>query len=151
MPLAALAKELCVVANLKPSVKILGLLLCIVHASFVSAADTVPPAPTKPAVAAPTPTSHAATPAVGSAGSTAPASNANSAAPHAAASASPVNLNTADAATLGTLTGIGPAKANAILEYRKLHGPFKSVDDLLEVKGIGAATLDKNRARLKVE
>ena len=60
--------------------------------------------------------------------------------------AEPVNLNsaTADAIAAG-MVGIGPAKARAIVEYREAHGPFKTVDDLLQIKGIGAATLDKNR------
>lgn len=62
-----------------------------------------------------------------------------------------VSLNTADANALASLAGIGPAKANAILEYRKAHGPFKSIDELLEVKGIGTAILDKNRARLRLD
>lgn len=62
-----------------------------------------------------------------------------------------VNLNTADAATLSeALSGIGAAKAEAIVRHREANGPFTQVDDLLEVKGIGAATLEKNRARLTV-
>lgn len=62
-----------------------------------------------------------------------------------------LNLNTADAASLQReLVGIGPVKAQAIVEYREAHGPFASVDELLEVKGIGAATLDKNRDKLTV-
>jgi len=62
-----------------------------------------------------------------------------------------INLNTADAETLTReLKGIGAAKAKAIVAYREAHGPFSSVDDLLEVKGIGAATLDKNRAKLSL-
>lgn len=62
-----------------------------------------------------------------------------------------VNINTADADTLvRELRGVGPAKAQAIIEYREAHGPFTSVDDLLEVKGIGTATLEKNRAKLGV-
>ena len=48
-----------------------------------------------------------------------------------------VDLNTADAETLQTLPGIGPAKAAAILEYREQHGPFLEPDGLLEVPGIG--------------
>jgi len=48
------------------------------------------------------------------------------------------------------LKGIGAAKAKAIVAYREAHGPFSSVDDLLEVKGIGAATLEKNRAKLRL-
>lgn len=62
-----------------------------------------------------------------------------------------INLNTADAETLNrVLTGIGAAKARAIVEYRDAHGPFTSVDELLEVKGIGAATLEKNRGKLSL-
>ena len=62
-----------------------------------------------------------------------------------------VNLNTADAATLQSeLVGIGAAKAQAIVAYREEHGNFASVDELLEVKGIGEATLEKNRDRLSV-
>lgn len=62
-----------------------------------------------------------------------------------------VDLNTADAATLERdLVGIGATKAQAIIDYRQAHGPFASVDELLEVKGIGTATLEKNRARLSV-
>lgn len=62
-----------------------------------------------------------------------------------------VNLNTADAATLQSeLVGIGATKAQAIVAYREEHGNFASVDELLEVKGIGEATLEKNRDRLSV-
>jgi competence protein ComEA len=62
-----------------------------------------------------------------------------------------VNLNTADESTLEReLIGVGAVKAKAIVEYRSANGPFTSVDELLEVKGIGAATLDKNRAKLSV-
>lgn len=60
-----------------------------------------------------------------------------------------VDLNTADVATLERdLLGIGPTKAKAIVDYRQAHGPFASVDELLEVPGIGTATLEKNRDRL---
>jgi competence protein ComEA len=62
-----------------------------------------------------------------------------------------VNLNTADAATLAReLLGIGEVKAQAIVEYRTANGAFASVDDLLEVKGIGAAILEKNRDKLSI-
>ena len=65
--------------------------------------------------------------------------------------AAPVNLNSADVETLTReLKGIGKTKAKAIVEYREAHGPFGSVDELLEVKGIGAATLEKNRANLSL-
>lgn len=62
-----------------------------------------------------------------------------------------VNLNSADAQTLAReLNGIGEAKARAIVEYREAKGAFSTVDELLEVKGIGSATLEKNRERLTV-
>ena len=63
--------------------------------------------------------------------------------------AEPVNVNQADAETLATeLVGIGPAKAAAIVAYREKQGPFKSVEDLLLVRGIGQSILDKNRDRV---
>ena len=53
--------------------------------------------------------------------------------------AGPVNINTADAKTLAKeLDGIGPAKAQAIVDYRQKNGSFKTADDLLKVEGIGA-------------
>jgi competence protein ComEA len=59
--------------------------------------------------------------------------------------ATPVNINTADAETIAkSLDGIGLAKAKAIVAFRDEHGPFKSADDLAQVKGIGAATLQRN-------
>lgn len=61
-----------------------------------------------------------------------------------------VNINTADADSLAsTLTGVGIVKANAIIAYRDLHGQFKSADELTAVKGIGLATVEKNRQRIK--
>ncbi|MFJ4066613.1 ComEA family DNA-binding protein [Pseudomonas sp. NPDC089996] len=63
-----------------------------------------------------------------------------------------LNLNTADAPTLQReLNGIGKAKAEAIVAYREAHGAFASVDELLEIKGIGNALLERNRANLTVE
>lgn len=60
-----------------------------------------------------------------------------------------ININNADAATLAqNLEGIGEQKASAIVAHRKKHGPFKSVDGLDQVKGIGEKTLEKNRARI---
>lgn len=67
------------------------------------------------------------------------------------AQTSKVDLNEADAATLQReLSGVGQAKANAIVAYRESNGPFSSVDELLEVKGIGKAILDKNREKVVV-
>ena len=67
------------------------------------------------------------------------------------ANAGPVNVNTADAETISAeLKGIGLAKAKAIVEYRKKHGPFRSADDLSLVKGIGDRTVELNRADIKV-
>ena len=62
-----------------------------------------------------------------------------------------VNINTADAETISTeLNGIGLSKAKAIVEYRTKHGPFRSVDDLSLVKGIGERTVDKNRTDIQI-
>ncbi|MCP1477244.1 competence protein ComEA [Pseudomonas sp. EB276 TE3739] len=60
-----------------------------------------------------------------------------------------IDLNHADAATLQReLAGIGKAKAEAIVAYRETNGLFSSVDELLEVKGIGKAILERNRDKL---
>lgn len=56
-----------------------------------------------------------------------------------------IDINTATQDQLALLTGIGPAKAAAIVEYRENNGPFGSVDDLAKVSGIGPATVEKNR------
>lgn len=57
----------------------------------------------------------------------------------------PVNINQADADTISkSLNGIGPKKAEAIIQYRKEHGDFKSLKDLEVVKGIGAKTIQLN-------
>ncbi|WP_397451942.1 ComEA family DNA-binding protein [Pseudomonas sp. NA-150] len=62
-----------------------------------------------------------------------------------------VNLNTADADTLQKqLSGIGSAKAQAIVAYREENGEFTSIDELLEVKGIGKAILEKNRDKVSI-
>ncbi|MBP0983633.1 MAG: helix-hairpin-helix domain-containing protein [Oscillospiraceae bacterium] len=61
-----------------------------------------------------------------------------------------ININTASAAELMALDGIGEVKAAAIVEYRREHGEFRSVDELLNVKGIGEKTLEKNRSRITV-
>ena len=62
----------------------------------------------------------------------------------------PVNLNTADLAELDTLPGVGPATAQAIIDHRTRNGPFRSVEQLLEVKGIGPAKLAELRPRVTV-
>jgi competence protein ComEA len=70
----------------------------------------------------------------------------------AAAWAGPVNVNSADANTLAReLDGIGPAKAQAIVEYRQKNGPFRSAEDLLKVQGIGQKVLDQNKANIRLD
>jgi len=60
--------------------------------------------------------------------------------------ATPVDINTADAATLAQgVSGIGPAKAQAIVDYRTANGNFASIEDLVQVQGIGSKTLDRIR------
>lgn len=61
-----------------------------------------------------------------------------------------VNLNTATKDELVALSGIGPARAQAILDYRSQHGGFKSVDELKDVKGIGARRFEKLKADFTV-
>lgn len=63
-----------------------------------------------------------------------------------------VNINSADAKTLAKeLKGVGAAKAEAIVKYRTEKGPFKSVDELKKVEGIGEATFETNKANLKLK
>ncbi len=59
-----------------------------------------------------------------------------------------IRLNSANAAQLQQLSGIGEKKAQAIIEYRQKNGAFKSIDELQNVKGIGPALLQKNKAKL---
>ena len=62
-----------------------------------------------------------------------------------------VNINTADSETLvDDLVGIGPQKALAIVRYRQQHGPFKQIEDLVLVSGIGVKTVEENRTRMTV-
>ena len=66
--------------------------------------------------------------------------------------AAQVNINTADAETLSSeLSGIGQSKAEAIISYREQYGPYKNVEDLANVKGIGESTIDKNKSKMTVE
>ena len=64
--------------------------------------------------------------------------------------AKPVNINTASSEELQQVPGIGPATAQKILQMRKSYGPFKSVDDLLAIRGLGQKRLDKMRKYLTV-
>jgi len=63
----------------------------------------------------------------------------------------PVNINTADAQALTQLKGIGLKKAEAIVAWRKANGNFKTIDQLAEVKGIGAKTIDLNREMIRLQ
>jgi competence protein ComEA len=65
--------------------------------------------------------------------------------------AQPVNINTADKATLMNIKGVGQKRAEAIIAYRRKHGPFKSVQELAEVHGIGSSLIERNRASLTVD
>ncbi len=65
--------------------------------------------------------------------------------------AGPVDINTADATTLAKeLEGVGLARAQAIVEYRDRNGKFRSVDEMLNVKGIGPQVLEKNKGNLQL-
>ena len=61
-----------------------------------------------------------------------------------------LNLNTATKEELVALPGIGPAKAQAILDYRNSHGQFKSIEEVKDVKGIGAKRFEKLKGELTV-
>lgn len=63
-----------------------------------------------------------------------------------------VNINKADVAALAqNLNGIGEAKARNIVEYRKKHGSFNSLDELANVPGIGEKTIEKNRSNMSLK
>ena len=64
--------------------------------------------------------------------------------------AGPIDINTADAAALQTLPGIGETKAAAIIAHREANGPFATVDDLKNVKGVGEKTLEKLKEQITV-
>jgi competence protein ComEA len=66
------------------------------------------------------------------------------------AGTTPLNINTASAAELASLKGIGPAKAQAIVEHRDKNGQFKSVDDLKLVRGVGDKMLEQLRPQVTV-
>lgn len=61
-----------------------------------------------------------------------------------------IDINKADIETLTLLKGVGEKRAKAIIAYRELHGKFGSVDDLLNVKGIGEQMLHHNKERIKL-
>lgn len=67
-----------------------------------------------------------------------------------ALAAGTVNINTADAEALEALNGVGPAKAQAIVEHRNQHGPFESVEGLMAVKGVGDKVLHDNAELISV-
>lgn len=64
--------------------------------------------------------------------------------------AAATDINTADVKTLEKLSGIGPAKAQAIVDYRTKVGPFKTVDDLKKVEGIGDKTFEALKGEISV-
>ena len=71
---------------------------------------------------------------------------------NAAFGAEPVDVNTATAEQLAeALNGIGESKAEAIVKYREANGPFTHVDELINVRGIGMVTVDKNRDMIRFE
>lgn len=65
--------------------------------------------------------------------------------------ARPVNLNTATAAQLEALPQIGPATAQDIVDYRETYGPFETVEEILEIPGIGPSTFEQIRDLITVE
>lgn len=68
-----------------------------------------------------------------------------------ATAAEPLDINQATAKQLSLImTGVGESKAQAIIDYRQQNGPFESVEDLIKVRGIGSAILDKNRLFITV-
>ncbi len=68
-----------------------------------------------------------------------------------ALAADKVNINSASAAEIDrVLLNVGASKAQAIVDYRQAHGPFKSVEDLALVKGIGLKTVERNHYRIEV-
>ena len=87
---------------------------------------------------------------VGSAG-VLPATVSAAESPAAKVSVEPIHLNNATAEQLQLLPGVGPALSERIISYREEHGPFRSVDQLAEVKGIGAAKLAKLKDQLTID
>jgi len=66
--------------------------------------------------------------------------------------AGPVDVNSANAEMISAeLKGVGMTKANAIVDYRSEHGPFESAEDLVQVKGIGARTVEINEENIRLK
>ncbi len=61
-----------------------------------------------------------------------------------------INLNTADAGQLSTLSGIGQSKAEAIIAYREEHGGFASIEEIMNVQGIKEGTFSKIKDKISV-
>ncbi len=83
-------------------------------------------------------------------GTSSPVTSSAKSTTQAPASSGIININTATAAELDTLPGIGPTYAQRIIDYRTQNGAFTRVDDLTNVKGIGPKTLDKIRGQITV-
>jgi competence protein ComEA len=62
-----------------------------------------------------------------------------------------VNINEATRAQLMKLSGIGPGTADRIIEYRQAHGPFRRVQDLEKVEGVGKGVIERNEGRMAVK
>jgi competence protein ComEA len=67
------------------------------------------------------------------------------------ASTEKVNINTADAKALASLSGVSRSLAEKIVKYRDEHGPFRKAEDLRRVDGVGNGVLEKNRERISVK
>ncbi|MDX9741457.1 MAG: ComEA family DNA-binding protein [Gammaproteobacteria bacterium] len=68
-----------------------------------------------------------------------------------ATAADRIDINRADAAALAQLHGVGAARAEAIVAERESNGPFRSIEDLVRVKGLGQAVIERNRDRVTVD
>ena len=65
-------------------------------------------------------------------------------------SSSKININTADYDELQAIIGVGPVIAQRIIDYRETNGPFRVIEDIKEVKGIGNKTFDKMRDQITI-
>ena len=80
-----------------------------------------------------------------------PAASAEAARAATTPSTEKVNINTADAKTLASLSGVSRGLAEKIVKYRDEHGPFRKAEDLRRVDGVGNGVLEKNRERISVK